>query len=284
MKCRDARELLNSYIDNGLDPERDQHLMEHVKKCPKCSVELRLLMEYKKILKDIEPVKAPQNFMSALHKRLGKESASPLRRFINDSAEIWKRFRFPYEAAGVIAIAFLIFFLYTPFFHREKPTTTYREEESVPMEDSLRITDKKPIKITAPVKKSPHKASTQASDEQKIDEKYRNEKILMKEANPRSAIEDRSFDQKSKTAMVSEENNMGSVSAPEKIIFSYEGKILKKRTDNDGTLWFSVMIDENRLPSLVKSLKKNYSITEREISRSGKILTIEFIVRKKPAD
>ncbi|HPF04967.1 MAG TPA: zf-HC2 domain-containing protein, partial [Spirochaetota bacterium] len=114
MKCRDARELINSYIDNGLDPEKDKFLMEHVKKCSRCSEELRFLIVYRKTVKKIKPVKAPAGFMSELNKRIELEQNSLFRNYFNKTLDAWHHFTFPVEAVGVIAVALLIFFLYTP--------------------------------------------------------------------------------------------------------------------------------------------------------------------------
>ena len=129
MKCKDARELINSYIDNGLDPEKDSLLMEHISQCSRCSEELRFLMEYKKAVKEIKPVKAPAGFMTELNRRLELEKSGVLRRLFNVTLDVWRDLTFPLEAAGVIAVALLIFFLYTPLFHGTRKMSTFNEEQ-----------------------------------------------------------------------------------------------------------------------------------------------------------
>ncbi len=153
MKCRDARELLNSYFDNGLEPSNDKVLMEHIKNCPECSKELLFLMEYKKTLKGIKPVRAPQNFMAELRFKLEKEEAGGLKRTLDSALETLRNFTFPREAAGVIAVAVLIFFLYSPMFRGVKEMKTYREDQPVVTEPPELIVEEKKAKPLSAEKK-----------------------------------------------------------------------------------------------------------------------------------
>ncbi|HOP62817.1 MAG TPA: zf-HC2 domain-containing protein [Spirochaetota bacterium] len=131
MKCRDAKELLNSYFDNGLDPAKDPVLMEHIRNCPECRKELLFLAEYGKTIKEIKPVKAPQNFMAELHEKLEAKKRGRFNRDFSNALEAWRNFTFPREAAGIIAVAVLIFFLYSPMFRGGKEMKTYREDQPV---------------------------------------------------------------------------------------------------------------------------------------------------------
>ena len=81
MKCADAREMINSYIDNKKDPLKDPMLAEHIKSCPECRAEHEFLLKYRKVLSDIKPVHAPENFMQELHRKIElQKEGSPFKK------------------------------------------------------------------------------------------------------------------------------------------------------------------------------------------------------------
>lgn len=121
MKCRDARELLNAYIDNGLDPLKDRLLAEHVEHCGKCRREFEFLVSWNKRVRDIKPVKAPEGFMDGLRRRLEVERRHPLKRYIDMLYNFRNSLRFPVEAVALVVIGSVIFALYRPdrfMFHK----------------------------------------------------------------------------------------------------------------------------------------------------------------------
>ena len=108
MKCRDARELLNAYIDNGLDPLKDRLLAEHVEHCGKCRREFEFLVSWNKRVRHIIPVKAPEGFMDGLRRRLEVERRHPLKRYIDMLYNFRNSLRFPVEAVALVVIGSVI--------------------------------------------------------------------------------------------------------------------------------------------------------------------------------
>jgi hypothetical protein len=126
MKCRDAKEMLNSYFDNKIDPMEDKLLAEHIKSCPECRAELDFLIRYKKILKTVKPAPAPDNFLHELRRRINSENKTgSITKVLNTIRGSIRIFNFPLEAAGVLALAMLVFFLYRPFYNETVPEKSY---------------------------------------------------------------------------------------------------------------------------------------------------------------
>jgi anti-sigma factor RsiW len=62
MKCRQVFDLLDSYIDEGLDPMSTSLVREHLGSCSQCSNEWNLRRELGYLMKNGSPVKAPEGF------------------------------------------------------------------------------------------------------------------------------------------------------------------------------------------------------------------------------
>lgn len=114
MKCKDAHELLNAYIDNGFDPSKDKLLREHLAQCEKCSAELEFLVGYKKNLAEIKPVKAPPEFMHELRRRIEAEKTRPYLKYFDAAADYLRSMHFPVEAAALVILVSIVFTLYRP--------------------------------------------------------------------------------------------------------------------------------------------------------------------------
>jgi len=311
MKCRDARELINSYIDNGLDPEKDKFLMEHVKKCSRCSEELRFLIVYRKTVKKIKPVKAPIGFMSELNKRIELEQNSLFRNYFNKTLDAWHHFTFPVEAVGVIAVALLIFFLYTPLFHDTKKISSFNEEQiftetkSKSMDEQIK--EKRRLLPPAAEKKKRMKRLSVSSEKDITGAEETTDDIIFREQEKAPAVLEDSapgknrqktgkalydFDSDKAAGAISTEsfkkeeaaeNRRKSGSAneirrpssvtPEIIITESEGTIIIKSSGR-----YIVKIEEDKLSALADKLKKNYSATYKITGRSGSTLTVEFLI------
>lgn len=311
MKCRDAREIINSYIDNGLDPEKDKMLMEHVAKCHRCSEELRFLIEYKKTVKEIRPVKAPANFMEELNKRLESEERGRFSRLFHDAVTAWRRFTFPLEAAGVIAVALLIFFLYTPLFHGVKKTATWQEDESVTERATDRATERKGdvppsiekrregLYLSVPAgKKLSESGKAESSGEDKgvnaaddiLHEKnsrsaekslYEYERGAAKESISEIIKKDEEPTERKRRAVSSDSKAVVTADiTPESIISSYGGVIISRTNPGDRSVRYTVKIEKYRLSDLSAELKNRYSATYRVTGSSGSALTVEFSIRE----
>lgn len=308
MKCRDARELINSYIDNGLDPEKDKFLMQHIEKCGRCGEELRFLIAYRKTVKKIKPVKAPAGFITELNKRLALEKKSVLRNYFNRALDVWQHFTFPMEAVGVIAVALLIFFLYTPLFHGVKKSATYNEEQVITGTKSLDEQIKERRKLLPPAEKKKQRERLQVSSEKDVIEADKTDERVSadEEENPaaiddsvsgmsRRSAEDSIYEKDThraaagilksesakrdespgemKKAVSAKEMSRTSSITPEKIIAEFNGKIINKNAGR-----YTVKVQEENIQSLVKKLRKNYSSTYKIIGRSGGMLTVEFTI------
>ncbi|HRX46629.1 MAG TPA: zf-HC2 domain-containing protein [Spirochaetota bacterium] len=310
MKCRDARELINSYIDNGLDPEKDKFLMEHVKKCSRCSEELRFLIVYRKTVKKIKPVKAPTGFMSELNKRIELEQNSLFRNYFNKTLDAWHHFTFPVEAVGVIAVALLIFFLYTPLFHDTKKISSFNEDQvftetkSKSMDEQIK--EKRRLLPPAAEKKKRMKRPSVSSEKDITGAEETADSIFMDEDKSSAVLDDTApvrssqktgkalydFDSDKAAGAISTEsfkkeeaaeNRRKSGSAneirrpssvtPEIIITESEGTIIIKSSGR-----YIVKIEEDKLSALADKLKKNYSATYKITGRSGSTLTVEFLI------
>jgi hypothetical protein len=308
MKCRDARELINSYIDNGLDPEKDKFLMQHIEKCSRCGEELRFLIAYRKTVKKIKPVKAPAGFVTELNKRLALEKKSVLRNYFDKALDVWQHFTFPIEAVGVIAVALLIFFLYTPLFHGVKKSANYNEEQVITGTKSLDEQIKERRKLLPPAEKKKKSERLQLSSEKDVTKADKtDERVSADEEETPAAIDDsvsgmsrRSAEDsiyekdthraaagilksesvkrdespgEMKKAVSAKEMSRSSSITPEKIIAEFNGKIINKNAGR-----YTVKVSEEKLQSLVKKLRKNYSSTYKITGRSGGMLTVEFTI------
>lgn len=312
MKCRDARELINSYLDNGLDPEKDKFLMGHVEQCHRCREELRFIIAYRKTVKEIRPVKAPAGFMAALNKRLELENKTGIRTLVNKALDAWNNFTLPLEALGVAAVALLIFFLYTPLFHGTKKISTFNEDQVVTETQSKSIDEQiiEKRKLLPPdIKKKEQKErlsvssgkgaegfnnavtdsfseegkapavmedSISGSSKDSADDSFYNKDTGKEEAEvyrSESVKRDDSHREMKKKTLSAGEITRHSETTPERIIAEHNGLITKKEARK-----YTVRIEEDRLKGLSEKLKKNYSATYRIIKRSGSSITVEFFI------
>lgn len=318
MKCRDARELINSYIDNGLDPEKDHILMEHINVCHKCNEELKFLLEYRKTVSKIKPVKAPASFLHELNKRIELEKRSTFRRLYFDAVSAWRRFTFPLEAVGVIAVALLIFFLYTPLFHGVKKMTTWQEEQTVTETKSKsineQIIEKRKLLPPAAGKKESRESLSLSSEkitaeyDQAGDGEFREEEEkapaytedsiagMSKEAEERSmydsdsdksttdvfrsesAKKDEAPREMKKKAVSANKISPPSPDTPGRIITESGGVIKAKRQINDSAVKYTVKIEKTKLSTLSEKLKRNYNASYKITGSTGSTLTVEFVI------
>jgi hypothetical protein len=139
MRCARVKGLLSDYVDGLLDPERAALVQKHVAQCGKCQKELESLQALIHELRSLEPVKAPEGFLSGLHERLEQDSwFTRLKAFLTIPARI----RIPMEMATLattIIIAFFIFHL--------MPFNTSRQLPGTPMEKTIAS---KPAPLVAP--------------------------------------------------------------------------------------------------------------------------------------
>ena len=318
MKCRDTRELIHSYLDNKTDPRKDPVLAEHIRSCPECRAELEFLLKYRKILSEIKPVSAPDNFMQELHRKLELEkNGSPFKKVFHNIKDTLYSFRFPLEAAGVIAVAVMVFLLYKPFFSDKAPLKTTDYAAHAPRKE---IPGKK-IKpeVESEVRKSAHRKSVPREKKVKsamdniIEDKVVRETIKSKQADladesfsekendyelpaldikmkSRSMVKKRSKKLSEEKLKVSENLDNKGISAmkkdadkadlpeAEKIFRELEVSVIQKDISHDGRIRYRVKVQTERYNLLIRKLKEKYSLQEKVINRQEKFYVIELFL------
>ena len=314
MKCRDAHEMLNSYFDNRTDPMKDKLLVEHIESCPRCRAELEFLIKYKNILKSVKPVTPPGNFLSELHRKIELEqSAHPVKKFIEAAGLLLNSFRFPIEAAGVLAVAAVVFFLYKPFFS-EKIQTTHREYGIESPNDGA-LMKKDLSKSRRETEKSISSKKSAAKNRGIVsDEKISQNKILksdsegadlslkpatesdsakMNEMEKVPSAEDKKRAVKEETKLYSTDSNyakeiisskkdsaVASDSDIEKIFREYKVSVIKKDLSNSSRLYYRVKVYYTDHSSMINRLKKDYQVKEKIIKKRKPYYETELFLQK----
>ena len=106
MECAKVKDLLSEYIDDALDTHTKANIDEHLLACPLCKEEFLSMKELVKELRSIEPLKASDDFLEKLHKRL--EPHFSFRKILR-VLFVPGRIKIPLEFATAMAMAVLIF-------------------------------------------------------------------------------------------------------------------------------------------------------------------------------
>lgn len=316
MRCRDAKEMISSYLDNRTDPMNDPLLAEHINSCPECRAELEFLLKYRKVLSEIKPVPAPENFMQELHRRIELEkTGSPLKKILHNMKNALHSFPFPLEAAGVAAIAVMIFFLYKPFFSDKAPVKTTDYAAHAPqgemsgktfkreiMNDSLKSSSVKTVpsekKIQDDVEKiiadkdnskQVNSADETLSENKKIYDspsaaQMKKSRTIMKEeakkAESDKYAESEAMDTKSFAGM-KKDSVKPAVTDADRIFRELDVSILLKNMVNDRKIHYKVKVHGNKYNSLIRKLKEKYSVQERILNRQAPFYEIELFLEDK---
>ena len=121
MKCKKVQQYLPDYITGDLDSTTADAIREHIKNCESCRSELLSYKSYINELSSVKEGKAPDNFLDRIHERFKKQEKTPtLREKLFQPLNI----KIPLEAAGVLAIALVVFFFWRPY---EAPTTRFSD-------------------------------------------------------------------------------------------------------------------------------------------------------------
>ena len=315
MKCRDAHEMMHSYFDNKIDPMNDKNLAEHINSCPKCRAELDFLISYRNILKKVKPVPPPDNFIAELHRRIESEkSENPVKKIIDTLKVFLSNYNFHIEAAGVLAVAALVFFLYRPFFNEQIPekTSEYAIEAPQTGTSVQKETLKKSVEHDGPavlkdmpsagkeispgaesIKDRPaefESAEDNISAEKKSDEDSSGIGMMKKS---RSAESEKSIIKNEEKAYVAESINTktdagrlesaGQVpdSEIEKIFMKFNVSILSSDLSRKDGLYYKVRVNSEKHTSLAKAIKEKYIMEEKIINKKKTYLEIELFLKKK---
>lgn len=315
MKCRDAHEMMHSYFDNKTDPMKDRHLSEHINSCPKCRAELDFLIKYRKLLRDVKPAQPPDNFLAEIHRKIELEkNTNPIAGIIDTLKIFLSNYNFHIEAAGVLALAAIVFFLYKPFYNEKTPekaaeyaiespqngTAFHREalKKSVEQDKASELKDmpsvSKEIRPGAEnIKDSPvviesaddNLAAAKKSDYDSsgigIMRKSRSaesEKSIMK--NDEESFAAGSIDTKS-TAEQKEYVKQAPDSDIEKILRKSDVYILSRDLSRKDGLYYKVRVNSDKHASLIKQIKEKYVMEEKILNKNKPYLEIELFLKSK---
>ena len=298
MKCKDAREMIEAYIDNGIDPLEDKILAEHIKSCEECRSELEFFLKYNDSLKSLKPVKAPDDFIHHLNRRIESETGglSIVKRGV-DFILMIPRMRFSMEAAGMAALVVIMLIVYRPFTVVEKkyselevsvPTSEVQKDVINQDQQALFKPDERGEAVSA--KKSEQYFSAASEQEKetgaaKVEEQRSEADNLQKRAEERlsiSGVSDQAKMERSESAV----NRSKSVYAdmkqdsPDEIFVLHKAVVIKKEAEDNKTRYI-LRISSDSYPRLLKALKADYDVEEKSISSENGVTTVELLIRKK---
>ena len=315
MKCRDAHEMMHSYFDNKIDPMNDKNLAEHIHSCPKCRAELDFLIKYRILLKGVKPVPPPDNFLAEIHRKINLEkSENPLKRKIDTLKVFLSNYNFHIEAAGVLAVAALVFFLYRPFFNEQIPEKTSEyaieapqtgtsvrketlkksaEQDGSAVLKDMPSADKEISPGAERIKDSPAESGS-ADDNIAAAKKSDDDSSdigMMKKSRP--AENEKNIIESEEKAYVAESINTktaaGRVESSrqvpdsdiEKILIKFNVSILSRDLSRKDGLYYKVRVNSDKHTSLAKAIKEKYIMEEKIINKNKTYLEIELFLKKK---
>lgn len=72
MKCKWAKLLPSHYVEQGLDLKGRKMLARHLEKCPACQKEVDRLVTTVKIIREMEEIDPPRDYVEAMRVCLNK--------------------------------------------------------------------------------------------------------------------------------------------------------------------------------------------------------------------
>lgn len=72
MKCKWTKLLLSHYVKPGLDLKRRKIFVKHLEKCPVCRKEVDRLVTTVKIIREMEEIDPPRDYVEAVRACLNK--------------------------------------------------------------------------------------------------------------------------------------------------------------------------------------------------------------------
>jgi len=314
MKCKDAREMIYSYFDNKTDPIKDKILAEHITSCRDCRSELDFLISYRKLLKEVKPVTPPENFMYELHKKIELEKkVNPVKKFTPILKNFFGTFHLPIEAAGVLAAAAVLFFLYKPFFLEkqsqdiaeymiESPHREIYEEKNTPAagddsdkkivlnkftskestSDSGKVIydEKIPLSETMDVTPSADKEKNHNSDMmlkmKKADSPAGTESTIKDEnaMNSRESMETEGIRIEEKKSLQIHDSSL------EKLFSEYKVTVMNKNLSDRNRLYYRLKIKSGEETSIIKRLQNDFTVEIKIINRTAVYSEIELFLKK----
>lgn len=119
MKCNECRKLMEYYSENKIDPLADKNLSMHVDGCPGCKKELEFYEMYFSVLNKNKQMNLPRGFISGVNRKIdemeSKGKLSRLMEFFINKFNDFRKYRIPFEAAGVLATVLIFIVIFKPF-------------------------------------------------------------------------------------------------------------------------------------------------------------------------
>ncbi len=307
MNCKDSREMIEAYIDNGIDPLEDKVLAEHISSCEECRGELEIFLKYSDSIKSLKPVKAPDNFILNLNRRIESETGglSIVERGI-DFILMIPRMRFSMEAAGMAALVLILLIVYKPFTVVEKKyselevsvSTSEAQKEGMkqdqpaqfkPDERGPGVSAKKSEKYilsSSDQEKDTGGPAGAAKVEEQIDEQRSEADTLQQRGEERLSISgasDTAKMERSESAVNRSKSVYADIrqDSPEDLFAKHKAAVIKKERLEDDKTGYILRISSDRYPLLLKELEVNYDVEEISISRENGVTTAELLIGKK---
>lgn len=308
MNCKDCRELINAYFDNGIDPANDRLLQEHLAGCEKCRAELEFLQDYKTRLAGIKPVKAPAGFMHELRRRIESERNRPLLRYYSIVSDYMRSIHFPVEAAALVVLVSIVFTLYRPdklYMNRPAVTVTEysgSESKTVPGmpgkgegtvadgvkkqvydDNSIPVREAETSDKAYPAEKEKEESGGIADDVKdesavagEIAASTENEKDLgMFESN---AADKKDTYRSERRVMGKQRLDAAAEITPGDVCRRYNAEIVKAKKLDSGAYEYTIEIRENNAEALIAGLRRHFTVTYRskEIINNRTYLILEI--------
>lgn len=140
MKCDQVKNQLDAYISNDLKPDIKNKVGKHILECKACQEELIFIQKYSSEMASLKKIKAPNDFLEMLHKRIVNE---PFYKKLIQKLFLPLTIKIPFEAAGALAIIILIVYIYGPIEPVKRIFKTAIEHDQFLAEENVKIKSQK---------------------------------------------------------------------------------------------------------------------------------------------
>jgi hypothetical protein len=127
MDCLRIRALLSQYIDDALDAPTKKTVQDHLAFCKACQAELTSLKTLVGELRSLEQIKAPDDFLEGVHKRI---SPAPRPKGLLKRLFFPLRIKIPLELAAAVAVAAMVVLVFNV--QRDVTISEYRHSTGEP--------------------------------------------------------------------------------------------------------------------------------------------------------
>jgi|GEM_PF-5416171 len=118
MNCKDFKELIEAYFENGLDPMNDEEIKKHISSCKKCEDYFRFHSQYLREVRKFRKRTAPAGFTESVEEKLAERSVKREPFSLSDMVNFFRK-RFSVEAFALAGLALIMVIVYKPFTVKE---------------------------------------------------------------------------------------------------------------------------------------------------------------------